>query len=99
MNLFLAVMGYTTGRFIDDTWFTTPGLLWRSGDQWRAVFANVVVAEYRCHYDWRSHHVTNIRDGLFYRTRYASAHGARIPVTPQESRVLYRPPSGRRRRS
>ena len=78
---------------------TTPGLLWRSGDQWRAVFDNVVVAEYRCHYDWRSHHVTNIRDGLFYRTRYASAQGARIPVTPQESRVLYRPPSGRRRRS
>lgn len=32
MNLFLAVMGYTTGRFIDDTWFTTPGLLCRIPD-------------------------------------------------------------------
>ncbi|MGN9780361.1 hypothetical protein ACTMTF_02965 [Nonomuraea sp. ZG12] len=32
MNLFLAVMGYTTGRFVDDTWFTTPGLLCRIRD-------------------------------------------------------------------
>jgi len=77
---------------------TTPVLLWLSGDQLRAVFENVVVAEYRCHYDWRRRHVTNIRDGLFYLTRYASSQGALIPVTPQESRVLYRPPSGRRRR-
>jgi transposase InsO family protein len=77
---------------------TTKVLLWLSGDQLRAVFENVVVAEYRCHYDWRSRHVTNIRDGVFYRTRYASAQGALIPITPQESRVLYRPPCGRRRR-
>ena len=77
---------------------TTPVLLWLSGDQLRAVFDNVVVAEYRCHYDWRSRHVTNIRDGVFYRTRYASSQGTLIPITPQESRVLYRPPSGRHRR-
>ena len=76
---------------------TTPVLLWLSGDQLRAVFDNVVVAEYRCLYDWRSRHVTNIRDGVFYRTRYASSQGALIPITPQESRVLYRPPSRRRR--
>jgi hypothetical protein len=77
---------------------TTPMLLWFSGDQLRAVFDNVVVAEYHCHYDWRSRHVTNVRDGVFYRTRYASSQGALLPLTPQESRVLYRPPSGRRRR-
>jgi transposase InsO family protein len=77
---------------------TTPVLLWLSGDQLRAVFDNVVVAEYHCYYDWRSRHVTNIRDGVFYRTRYASSQGALLPITPQESRVLYRPPSGRRRR-
>ncbi|MBG0815290.1 hypothetical protein [Planomonospora sp. ID82291] len=29
MNFYLAAMGYMTGRFIDDTWFTTPGLLCR----------------------------------------------------------------------
>ena len=76
---------------------TTPVLLWLSGDQLRAVFDNVVVAEYRCHYDWRSRHVTNIRDGVFYRTRYASSQGALIPFNPRESLVLYRPQSGKRR--
>jgi hypothetical protein len=55
----------------------------------------VVVAEYRCHYDWRSRHVTNIRDGVFYPTRYASSQSALIPVTPQESLVLYRPQARR----
>lgn len=77
---------------------TTPVLLWLSGDQLRAVFDNVVVAEYRCQYDWRRRHVTNIRDGIYYRTRYTSSQSALIPITPQESRVLYRPPPGRRRR-
>lgn len=77
---------------------TTPVLLWLSGDQLRAVFDNVVVAEYHCQYDWRRHRVINIRDGVFYRTRYASPQGALIPITPQDFRVLYRPPSERRRR-
>ena len=57
----------------------------------RAVFDNVVVAQYRCHYDWRYRHVINIRDGVFYHTRYASSQGALIPITAHESRVLYRP--------
>ena len=46
-------------------------LLWLSGDQLRAVFDNVVVAEYHCQYDWRRPRVINIQDGVFYRTRYA----------------------------
>ncbi|UBU11445.1 hypothetical protein [Nonomuraea gerenzanensis] len=29
MNFYLAALAYTTGRFIDDTWFSTPGLLCR----------------------------------------------------------------------
>jgi hypothetical protein len=70
---------------------TTRMLLWLCADQLRAVFDNVVVAEYRCHYDWRSHHVTNIRDGVFYPTRYASSQGTLFPFNPQESLVLYRP--------
>ncbi len=87
------------GQFYVEQGFpTTPVLLWLSGDQLRAVCENVVVAEYRCHYDWRRRHVTNIRDGVFYLTRYASSQGALIPFNPQESRVLYRPPSGKRRR-
>ena len=76
---------------------TTPVLLWLSGDQLRAVFDNVVVAEYRCYYDWRNRHVTNIRDGVFYRTRYASSQGVLIPIIPQESLVLYRPQARGRR--
>jgi hypothetical protein len=76
---------------------TTPVLLWLSGGQLRAVFDNVVVAEYHCHDDWRSRHVTNIRDGVFYRTRYASSQGMLLPFNPQESRVLYRPQSERHR--
>jgi transposase InsO family protein len=75
---------------------TTPVLLWLSGDQLRAVFGNVVVAEYRCRYDWRIRHVKDIRDGVFYPTRYASSQGALIPFNPRESLVLYRPRSGRR---
>ena len=76
---------------------TTPVLLWLSGDQLRAVFDNVVVAEYRCHYEWRTRQVKDIRDGVFHPTRYASSQGALIPFNPQESLVLYRPQSGRRR--
>jgi hypothetical protein len=75
---------------------TTPVLLWLSGDQLRAVFDNVVVAEYRCQYDWRIRQVKDIRDGVFYPTRYASSQGALIPFNPRESLVLYRPQSGRR---
>jgi hypothetical protein len=76
---------------------TTPVLLWLSGDQVRVVFDNVVVAEYRGHDDWRSRRVTNIRDGVFYPTRYASSQGALIPFNPRESLVLYRPQSGKGR--
>jgi hypothetical protein len=70
---------------------TTQVLLWLSGEQLRAVFDNVVVAEYRCHYNWRTHKVEDIREGVFYPTRYASSQGALIPFHPQESLVLYRP--------
>jgi transposase len=97
-NLYGCVTLHHSHFYVEQGLPTTKVLLWLSGDQLRAVFDNVVVAEYRCHYDWRSRHVTNIRDGVFYRTRYASAQGALIPITPQESRVLYRSPSGRRRR-
>jgi len=50
-----------------------------------------VLAEYRCGYDWRTHHVKEIRDGVFYSTRFASPQGALIPLTPQESLIVHRP--------
>jgi hypothetical protein len=68
-------------------------LLWVYGEQLRAVFDNVVLAEYHCRYDWREQKVTDIRDGVFYSTRFASPQGTLIPLNPQESLVVYRPRS------
>ena len=73
----------------------TRVLLWVYGEQLRAMFDNVVIAEYRCRYDWRTHKVHDIREGSFYPTRFASPQGALIPLHPQEFLVLYRPQSGR----
>jgi hypothetical protein len=69
----------------------TQVLLWVYGEQLRAMFANVVLAEYRCRYDWQDQHVKDIRDGMFYATQFASPQGALIPLNAQESLVLYRP--------
>ena len=74
----------------------TQVLLWVYGEPLRAVFDNGVVAEYRCRYAWRTHKVKDIRDGVFYPTRYASLQGALLLFDPHESLVLYRPRSGRR---
>jgi len=65
--------------------------LWVYGEQVRAVLDHVVLAEYHCRYDWREHKVKDIRDGVFYATRFASPQGSLVPLTPQESLVLYRP--------
>ena len=69
----------------------TRVLLWVYGEQLRAVLDHVVLAEYRCRYDWREHHVKDIRDGVFYPTRFASPQGTLIPLTPHESLIVYRP--------
>jgi hypothetical protein len=63
---------------------TTQVLLWVSGEQLRAVFDNVVLAEYHYRYDWRNRKVRHIRDGVFYPTRFVSPQGTLIPLTPQE---------------
>jgi hypothetical protein len=75
----------------------TQVLLWVSGEQLRAVLDHVVLAEYRCRYDWREHQVTDIRDGVLYPTRFASPQGVLIPRNAQESLVVYRPQVLRRR--
>jgi transposase InsO family protein len=80
----------------------TQVLLWVSGEQLRAVFENVVLAEYHCRYDWRDRKVKNVHDGVFYPARFASPQGTLIPLTPQDSLVVYRARSPRhppRRRS
>lgn len=57
----------------------TRVLLWVYGEQLRAILDHVVLAEYRCRDDWRDQHVKDIRDGVFYPTRFASPQGALIP--------------------
>jgi hypothetical protein len=75
----------------------TQVLLWVYGEQLRAVFENVMLAEYRCHYHWRDHKVTDIRAGVFYPTRFASPQGRLMPLSSQDSVVAYHARSPRRR--
>src|SRR3989441_12343550 len=77
----------------------TQVLLWVYGHELRAVFDNVLLAAYHCHDDLRHGKVTDIRDGSFYPTRFASPQGSLIPLNPQESLVLYRPKSWSRQPS
>jgi transposase InsO family protein len=74
----------------------TQILLWVYGEQLRAVLDNVVLAEYHCRYDWRKRKVTDLGEGVFYATRFVSPQGTLIPLTPQESLVVYRPQTLRR---
>jgi Integrase core domain len=61
----------------------TQVLLWVSGEQLRAAFENVVLAEYHCRYDWRDHQVKDIHGGVFYPTRVVSPQGTLIPLPPK----------------
>jgi hypothetical protein len=75
----------------------TKVLLWVYGHELRAVFENVVLAEYSCRYDVRDRKVKAIRDGRYYpHADYASKQGSLIALNPQESLVLYRQPSAPR---
>jgi putative transposase len=69
----------------------TKVLLWVYGEQLRAMCDNVVLAEYHCRYDWQTRQISEVRDGVFYATRFASPQGSFLPLNPQESLVLYRP--------
>jgi hypothetical protein len=69
----------------------TQVLLWVYGNALRAGFDTVVVAAYHCHYNLRAGKGTDIRDGRFPPTRFASPQGALLPLNPYEAWVLYRP--------
>jgi hypothetical protein len=75
----------------------TQVLLWVSGEQLRAAFDHVILAEYHCRYDWRDRKVKEIRQGVFYPTRFASPQGMLIPLTSQDALVVYRAKATRRR--
>jgi transposase InsO family protein/transposase len=75
----------------------TKVLLWVYGNELRAVFETVVLAEYACRYDIRDRKVKDIRDGRFYRHEaFISDQYALIPLSPEESLVIYRPGSAPR---
>ncbi len=82
--------------YVEEGLPTTPILLWVYGDQLRAVFDSVVLAQYACHYDWQKRQVRDIRDGTFYATRFASSQGALLPFKAEDSLVVYRPKAPRR---
>jgi hypothetical protein len=48
-------------------------------------------------YDWQRQEVRDIGEGIFYRTRFASLQESLIPLTPQESLVVYHPRPPRHR--
>jgi hypothetical protein len=78
-----------TGDTLCDCVPHTRVLLWVAGESLWAAFENVTVAEYRCRYDWQDRKVKDIHGGVFYPTRFASPQGTLIPLTPQESLVVY----------
>ena len=65
------------------------------GQDLRAVFDNVLLADYHCHYDLRAGKVKDIRVDRFYPSPFASrqAQGALLERNPLESVVVYRPQS------
>jgi hypothetical protein len=77
----------------------TRVLLWVAGEQLKAVFENVLLAEYHCRYDWQDRHVKDLRVDRLYQTRFASPQGTLIPLTSQECLVVYRAKRPRRRAS
>jgi transposase InsO family protein len=66
--------------------------LWVYDEQLRAVFDQVVLAQYRCRYDRQTHQVQNIHDGVFFDTPFASPQGLLIALDPQDAEVVKRPP-------
>lgn len=84
--------------YVDQGVPQTPVLLWVSGEDLRAVYDQVLVAEYHCHYDLRTRQVTHLRLGQWYPSPFAARQTQRVLVerTPRDSLVVVRPPSVRR---
>jgi transposase InsO family protein len=77
----------------------TRVLLWVYDAQLRAMLDNVVLAEYRCRYDGKTHQVRDIHGGVYYVTKFASPQGSLIPLEPQEAEVIERPLRAKRQAS
>jgi transposase InsO family protein len=95
-NLYGCVTLHSYHFYVEQGVPRTQVLLWVYGEHLRAVLDHVVLAEYHCRYNGRTRKITDIRDGVFYPTRFASPQGPLIPLSPQESLVVYRPQAPRR---
>ena len=64
--------------------------LWVAGEDLRAVYDHVLVAEYACHYNLRTGTVTDLRLGQWYPSPFAArqAQGTLVERTPQDSVVV-----------
>jgi transposase InsO family protein len=84
--------------YVDDGVPQAPILLWVAGEDLRAVYDHVLLAEYACHYDLRTGTVTRLRLGQWYPSPFAArqAQGMLLERTPQDSRIVVRPPAVRR---
>jgi len=84
--------------YVDQGVPQTAVLLWVSGEDLRAVYDQVLLADYHCHYDLRTGKVTHLRLSQWYPSPFAArqAQGALLERTPQDSIVVSRPLSGRR---
>jgi len=84
--------------YVDDGVPQTPILLWVAGEDLRAVYDHVLLAEYTCHYDLRTGTVTRLGLGQWYPSPFAAwqAQGVLLARTPQDTRIVARPPTVRR---
>jgi hypothetical protein len=83
--------------YVDHGLAYTPVCLWVAGEDLRAVYDQVLVAEYTCHYNLRTGLVTALRLGHWYPSPFAArqAQGTLIERTPQDAVVVVRPPAVR----
>jgi transposase InsO family protein len=84
--------------YVDQGLAQTPVFLWVAGEDLRAGYDHVLLAEYACHYDLRTGTVTRLRLGHWYPSPFAAqqAQGALLERTPQDSMIVSRPPAVRR---
>jgi hypothetical protein len=84
--------------YVDQGLAQTPVFLWVAGEDRRAVYNHVLLAEYACHYDLRTGTGTRLRLGQWYPSPFAArqAQGMLLERTPQDSRIVVRSPAVRR---
>src|SRR5712691_5868106 len=97
-NRYGCVTLHSSHFYIDQGVPQTAVLLWVSGEDLRVVYDQVLLADYHCHYDLRTGKVTRLRLGQWYPSPFAArqGQGALLERTPQDSRIVSRPPAVRR---